>query len=286
MNNNLLNFINKKPQPKTNRYVEKNNVLYIVSDIGRVVFEPILLRVNDKVFGNSSQLQYAEMNFGRAKNWGETKLQKSLVESKISMIPFSVFTEAKLDMSKMQIVESGKPESIKVKDGKKFRNTHFTGACLFKIDFRFFLFDIDRREIEHGIMNAFLVELKKPCKTIKDAYHSLKPKEVLEAEAKGLKVKRQGEWFFIPCLEKPKGTEAKSSKDRWTTDSVTYELQAGNNRPNIVNQVILDSKKTIIAVKGKVSHAGREHADMILTDWHMPIPNTSVASFTLTGRVD
>lgn len=44
----------------------------------------------------------------------------------------------------------------------------------------------------------FLAELIKPCQTLKEAYESMKPKQVKLAESQGLEVKRQGELFFIP----------------------------------------------------------------------------------------
>lgn len=42
------------------------------------------------------------------------------------------------------------------------------------------------------------------CKAPKDALLLLKPKPVLAAEAAGLRVRRQGEWFFVPTEAKPR----------------------------------------------------------------------------------
>jgi len=44
----------------------------------------------------------------------------------------------------------------------------------------------------------FVAELKEPCETVKQAFENMKPKMVRIAENLGLKVKRQGELFFIP----------------------------------------------------------------------------------------
>jgi len=73
---------------------------------------------------------------------------------------------------------------------------------LIKVKSKCFLFDVDRNELKNYRFNPFLVELPKPCKTIKEGYEMLKPKEVLSAEKKKIKVLRQGEWFFIPSSKK------------------------------------------------------------------------------------
>lgn len=77
-------------------------------------------------------------------------------------------------------------------------NRHFVGAMIISVQNKYFLFDVDRNEIKNFLFNAFLVELPKKVTNIKDAYISLKPQEVVDAEKNKLKVLRQGEWFFIP----------------------------------------------------------------------------------------
>lgn len=44
----------------------------------------------------------------------------------------------------------------------------------------------------------FVTQVHKHITTVPEAFDSLMPKAVKEAVAKGLKVKRQGDWFFIP----------------------------------------------------------------------------------------
>lgn len=57
---------------------------------------------------------------------------------------------------------------------------------------RRFLFGYDERRI-------FISSLaEEDVKTVKEAFESLKPVDVKDAEFQGKKVKRQGEWFFIP----------------------------------------------------------------------------------------
>lgn len=301
----------------------------------KVIYDQKLIDViakkfkNDKgeiVFlGNSSILSLIgrKVAYGRETlNRNETEIQRAMNSNNFTMIPFSVFNEAKLDLTKFESIQKEKDRKIKVKrfyrwNRKEFiiESRHFTGAHLFELDGQTYLFDLDRREIKHKIFNPFLVRLKKRVSTIKEAYELLKPNDVKGALKKGLDVKRQGEWFFIPCkgpkLKKltlaekismgfsdfnvvglTKSEIKKFGKIRSKTLKIApipSMLIIGENRPNSVEFAIKQNKKTF--VKGVVSHDGREHADLNLKEqWHYAIPNTSAAtflpSFTLSGNID
>jgi hypothetical protein len=296
----------------------------------------IALKVSKNLtIGNSSVLTLVgrTVAYGHESlNRGQTLIQRKLNE-RIPMVPFNVFAEAKLNLKKMKMIERGKDEHVQEKvranpnweAQAKYRmeTRHFTGASLFEVEGKYFLFDIDRREIKHGIFNPFLVELNRKCSSILEAYEILKPKEVLNAEAKGLKIKRQGEWFFIPC-KKPNiaklSTEQKllallstqssgSSGIPFGMENIapaigkdfirfsikkgatyarsipqTMNLRAGQNRPNRAEQCMQIKNETFVT--GLITHSGREHAPLKLTQWYKAIPNTSVRSFTITGDVD
>jgi len=287
------------------------------------------------VLGNSSILPLV----GRTVAYGNESLNRSetLIQRKLAvkatMVPFSVFEQAKLDLNKYRVIERGPEEKAKkteqiynYKEGKKenkVTEVHFTGASLFEVEGQQFLFDIDRREQQHGIFNPFLVKLPRKVKTIAEAYQSLKPKAVVDAEKKGLKVLRQGEWFFIPSkgpkqtklTERQKLTAMAATVGRWATRATratrdlkqafgakfvnnvvkmgkeiseslprALSLQAGQNRPNTVQTGLKQGDTTYVT--GKVSHSGREHADLILKGWYVAVPNTSTKSFTITGDID
>lgn len=164
---------------------------------------------------------------------------------------------------------------------------HFTGAKLFEVEGKYFLFDVDRNEIKHKIFNPFIVQLKEPAKTIKEAYENLKPTIVKKALKDGKKVKRQGEWFFIPVNPSKEFVARNHKKEKdWHGKMVfpTMTLRAGQNRPNTVKLGF--SVNEVHYVKGTASHSGREHKDLELKGWHVAVPNTSVASFSITGDVD
>jgi hypothetical protein len=218
------------------------------------------------------------------------------------MIPFSVFQEAGLDLLSCKIIDEGKAETLNEAangfwtsqgHGVQMVERHFTGARLFKaalklhpIDlypenkvspYKYFLCDIDRREIEHNIINFFLAELPEKCRTIEEAYLMLKPDEVKNYEdITGEKVARQGEFFFIPVSFNFGINEAREIR----------EIRVGNSRPNRV-EIGLEIKGAFY-VTGRISHTGREHKDLVLplSQWFKVVPNTSKANFQLTGDID
>jgi len=89
-------------------------------------------------------------------------------------------------------------------------NRHFIGAMVIEVSNKYYLFDVDRRELTFYRFNAFLSELPKPVKTIAQAYDSLIPDKVRQARKEGKAVLRQGEWFFIPATL-PKSVPASQS---------------------------------------------------------------------------
>lgn len=271
------------------------------------------------VLGNSSALSLIgrRATFGKVwTNRDETDIQKR-ISLLIPMLPFTVFEQANLDFRKIRIIDKGLEEKItrvnpfpkRDKKGEilpesEFETVHFTGASLFEIDGSQFLFDCDRRELEHKIFNPFLVKLPNSAKTIEEAYQVLKPKEVADAERFNRKIVRQGEWFFVAADDL---TNAKLSKLNTTPKRIV--LQAGPNRPNYaegvqlykgapiddqrglrdfeeINQARNIVKESEFYVTGTVSHAGREHADLKLKGWYKAIPNTATQSFTITGDID
>lgn len=258
----------------------------------------LAMDLNGNKIGNSSILPFlgarkafGEWSFNRQVHSSQTKLSQF-----ITMIPFSVFDEAQLDIRTLTIIQKSNEETFKIKtenpkyekySNKKqkepeflIENRHFTGACLFKVNERIFLFDVDREEIKHKIFNAFLVEIPKNVTTIKDAYESLKPKEVLESEKLGLEVIRQGEWFFIPVNGDYDPDMEKNFQGKLTKKSL--ELKAGDNSPNHASECV----ESLGLIRGEVTHSGREHRTVILKTWYKPVPNTAIKSFTLTGNID
>jgi hypothetical protein len=292
-------FLNTNEKKMFNNYATDGKVLVFIDPIKREK-DLIAIKFNNIVLGNSSVLELVRRK-ETGKSWsvnGVSEVQK-LLSQKITMVPFSVFKQAKLDLSKFELLEKGPEETFnlfvmstryneKTKEYDVIKTDikqHFTGACLFKIQGEVYLFDVDRNELANNIVNPFLVNVSdSKVKTISQAYESLKPQAVKDAEKEKLSVKRQGEWFFIPT----KVSEA-FVKEHYKTLTRQNELaplilQAGPNRPNYAKLGF--EALGLVYVKGKISHSGREHKDLELKQWHIAIPNTATKSWTVTGDVD
>lgn len=300
---NALNTFMKGEIGRFGNYVATKNALVYrtVSTVDGYNQEVICLRLiqDGKVYylGNSSKLMFVETKiaFGqRTTTWGISKIQDILSKNGIPMLPFQAFKEANLKLTYAEILDQTKSETVRRKIGvrnnkNQYEDVHFTGASLFKIGEKRFLFDIDRAEIEHGIFNPFIVELNPNAQvdTVKLAYESLVPSEIKEAIATGKTVKRQGEYFFVKIADCKK-YKADLGRSNWEFGD-TYagyqsaSLTAQGNRDHICSLF----NKEYGLVSGLVTHAGREHKDLNLVDgWYKPVPNTAVRSFTITGDVD
>lgn len=240
-------------------------------------------RINGRVFGNSSEI-YAKT---RGDVPGRDYVRELDCQDKISkyvpMIPFELFETLKLDINALKIHDQGPEEDFDF--GRRNKETgeiiyqHFTGSMLFSIGGHHYMFDVDRNEVALKNFNCWMSKLRKPCKTIAEAYASLKPDEVVIAE-RFLKreVPRQGEWFFIPVHGKkiPPLTAEKQGNT-----FVEANLQSKGNRAHIA------SRKCGEYVSGTVRHGGYEHKDLDLgKEWYKPVPNAAVESFKITGLVD
>jgi hypothetical protein len=255
----------------------------------------IAKKIGGIFIGNSSGLQVAKSK-GRI-NWtGGTQLKvQEWLSQVMPMVPFRTFQEAKLDLDSMEIVEKAPEETLQI---KRFRYRqgmehelyleprHFTGALLFKIgkpDVRHYLFDVDRNDAALGRFNPFLSRLPRACSSIADAYDSLKPDEIRQAE-RFLKIPcpRQGEWFFIPSAgEHVRSNKPSQNLRGFGGPSVQAVLQSNGNRPHYVTELSEDG-----FVRGKVLHGGWEHEPITLPGWHKPVGNGAVESFKISGAID
>lgn len=244
-------------------------------------------KINGVIFGNSTELwgRRSRRNSDphRAK---QLNIQRDLSQV-IPMVPFNLFKESNLDIMKLEVVDRGPQEDLDFGFTTRENKTilqHFTGALLFKIEDAYFLFDLDRNEVPKKQFNAWMSQLPRPCTSIADAYLSLKPKEVYEAEKfLGHHVQRQGEWFFIPVQGKFENDESRCKERRgWSSETEwVASLQAKGNRAHLVS---FCSKEGY--VKGTVTHEGFEHKPIELKTWCKPIPNSAVESFKISGAID
>jgi len=314
-----------------------------------------------KLLGNASILPLVGQTcaWGNVQeNYRQTVIQQLMESSgKYQMIPFSVMEQANLDLETLKTHAEGGAETVSrnrenpefeaykqrqaERDGATYEtpefikeDSHFIGSQLFSVSGtkgeetlrKLFLFDIDRVEIVNGIFNPFLVEIPDATlETIESAYDSLIPEAVKNAEAEGKKVKRQGEWFFIPTDVDPTippadtiiipkedllkrkvfkaiGYHSKEAlQELWgdteyhrisnikIPDATQYEEKPFELRAgkNRPNRAEFGiNRDNLSYVRGNISHTGREHKTITLEGWHLAMPNTAINSFTITGDID
>lgn len=263
-----------------------------------------------QVFMNSQVLSVS--SFEREFLGNQSMIQSEIRKTAKYNIPFNVLNSAKLNLSETRVLEQGPQSTHTIKginkwgytDSTKDIERHFTGALLLENSGRKFLMDIDRIEIEHGLFNAFFVEVDSKVTSIAEAYESMKPQEVKDAEKSGIEVKRQGEWFFIAT-----GKTLKVSEDSYNTRADKdltqqvhrFDVSHGKGRPNQLYRPVGFGELDQL-VCGTVSHTGREHKDLDLGElevensetkeksvefvlWKL-VGNTTVSNFTITGDVD
>lgn len=271
-------------------FTTKGNELFMFKD-NRTIKVNICVakKVNGIFIGNASSLvatQKADGTIGWVGSYG-LKIQESL-QDVMPMVPFQMFKEARLDLDSFQLIEKGKDETIQIRGrGLKPEPRHFTGAMLFKLEVRkrsremflhkedYFLFDVDRNDLAFHRFNAFLSKLSRPCSSIQDAYASLKPKVIEDAERfMEQPCPRQGEWFFIPVQGEFELKKEKKNQRGWA-------LTSKGNRPHNVQELSVEGY-----ARGRVWHGGGEHEPIDLKQWHKPVPNTAVESFKISGAVD
>jgi len=257
-------------------------------------------KINSSFMGNSSSIDaYRRPRDGQLQwlNGGRTKIQEILGDC-MPMIPFRMLQETKLDINSLYILDRGEDEMLDLGRMEKAKKvlTHFMGAMLFKIHVRqrsrelegikdkYFLFDIDRNDLALKNFNMFLSVLCRPCDSIQDAYASLKPQEIYDAERfLGKECPRQGEWFFIPIQGEFKvkiKADVVEGKYKIANTQVA-KLEVKGSRPHYVDKMSAEGH-----VQGWVRHGGRDHIPFELKGWHRPVPNTATESFKISGMVD
>lgn len=156
-------------------------------------------------------------------------------------------------------------------DKTKLAKRHFVGAMLIKVKNKCFLFDVDRKEIPHYRFNPFLVELPKPCKTIKKAYEMLKPLEVKRGEKRGLGILRQGEWFFIPTKKKITGEVKPVPKDILAGLENKPSLREYNLNDNYLYEGRIADEEDVESLYRSVKAKYRTHVKQSIEDYNKAV---------------
>jgi len=130
--------------------------------------------------------------------------------------------------------------------------------------------------------HLFIAELPRnlgPINKIKDAHKALKPNDVIEKEIDTNRVKRQGEWFFIPT------TKEELKEINKNLNLIEKKRPLGESRRGFGNSHIADLLITIRAgqfAKGKISHI--EHKTLKLHGWFKVVKNNEARTSFISGR--
>lgn len=206
------------------------------------------------------------------------------------IVPFSALREAGIDerdLEKLIVIDRTRDHTreIEYKDYKtremKTREEHLLGACVFKHGRKYLLSGVDTDAKNWG-GGYFLVELRKPVKTVEEAFESLRPKD-LQPDDNYI---RQGEFFFVPQsigtreLKKlrPKAVIMKSKN----LAVIVGSNDSGN--PHIARDVFMVKKNEVYA-RGSVRHPQHKMINLGET-WHKVLINQAKASFSSGGNVD
>ena len=118
---------------------------------------------------------------------------------------------------------------------------------------------------EKHLFIAQLPDNQRVVNKIKDAHRILKPQIIAKNKKKNNRIKRQGEWFFIPITHKEQELINLYQKN------VLKKVRIGNGggNPHIANQLLRIKDNTF--VKGKISHI--EHKTLKMPGWFKVIKN-------------
>jgi hypothetical protein len=166
------------------------------------------------------------------------------------------------------------------------RQVHTLGDSVIRVQDRFYVSAVD--ETGHGSGMYFLAELPvdTPPASLKEALDALKPPAVLEAEARGSDVRRQGEWFAIPTRRLT--SELMADVARGLARYAEHHVLGRDGHHKLKEAVIYRAgpRKGEVYARGVLEHTGNEHRDLSLgaIRWHLIVHNVQGASYTLSGR--
>jgi hypothetical protein len=184
--------------------------------------------------------------------------------------------------------EQWREVTVKDKYGREQKSTvHTLGDSVIRVRDHFYVSAVD--ETGYGRGTYFLAQLTtdRPPISLEEALTCLKPKVVQEAEAAGISVRRQGEWFAIPI--KMTTTQLLRDVERgvavWRKDHVL-----GRDGHHQLEEAVIyrfGPQKGEVYARGVLTHTRHEHADLDLGfRWHRIVHNITPASYSLGGNFD
>lgn len=265
---------------------------------------PLAVRLKDgSLLANGARLLHPMDNY----QWSVLKALEE-THSRFGVVPFhsiaAAWTDGKIDdwdrapidiadlKAKVEIVvpsngENWREVTYKDIDGStQIRHVHTLGDSVVRVKDRYYLSAVDETGEGNGMY--FFTELltDQAPDTLEAALDRLKPDRVREAEAQGLGVMRQGEWFAIPT----KRRTSELMRDVEAGNAVRRERHVlGKDGHHELEEAVIykaGAQKGEVYARGVLRHTEGEHEDLDLgtVRWYQIIHNVQGASYTLSGR--
>ncbi len=166
------------------------------------------------------------------------------------------------------------------------KQVHTLGDSVVRVRDRYYLSAVDETGVGRGMYFFAELQTDSAPRTLGEALDFLKPKVVLDAEARGANVRRQGEWFAIPT----KRLTSELMRDVAAGRAVyrTRHVLGRDGHHELEEAVIyrVGPQRGEVYARGVLRHTNNEHEDLDLGTirWHLVVHNVQNASYTLSGR--
>jgi hypothetical protein len=238
------------------------------------------------------------------RNHGITEAQVILRGKGFPQVDLTLFLES--DWATFKVIDSDINKTVKtsVQIGKYWRSQSIelsqsvSTGFLFEVDGKRYLSGCLKRELDSGKIVPFTYQVPAKTPDIDKALESLKPKEVVEAESKGLTVRQAGGFYFIPVADpvfRTFTTEEKliilasrtgydltknmlahitgmdlAHKDKMADELLSYVPSARGLGSGVsARTAIIQDGKTLAI--GKIETGGDDSLNIILHGWHQVV---------------
>ena len=184
--------------------------------------------------------------------------------------------------------EEWREVTVKDKWGRETkRNIHTLGDSVIRVRDHFYISGVDETGMFRGIYFLARLLTDRPPASFEEALSFLKPKVVQDAEARGLSVRRQGEWFAIPT----KLLTSQLLRDVGRGAAVRRERHIlGRDGHHRLEEAVIyraGPRKGEVFARGVIEHTRSEHHPLDLGfRWHQIVHNVQGASYSLVGNFD
>ncbi len=139
--------------------------------------------------------------------------------------------------------------------------------------------DVRRFLVGEDECHLFVAQLSIPATTVRDAHETLRPREIGGRK----KVRRQGEWFFLPATREEQELVAKRLRMGRLTNARIGGHLAMRGRPHVVDEMVqlrYEDGRVVEFVRGRVRHP--DHKVLELKEWVRVVMNTEDRSVGAT----